>query len=118
MERVSIIKHKGVSIAFLDANTVIDIDEFCRYLVDLTNLAIDQNINLIMIDVENAFMAPKVRQTTKRESDRAKAHFGRIHTAISGVKGLQRVLINLINKNEYFAKSLDDAKDWLISKNI
>lgn len=116
MERISIVKHKEASMVFLDASRIVDIDEFCQYLKDLTDLAIEQNINLIMIDVENAFMAPKVRQTTKQEAQRAQAHFGQVHTAISGVKGLQRVLINLINRKEYFAKDLEDAKSWLISK--
>ena len=116
MERVSTIKHNGVSIAFLNATRVIDIDEFCQYLENLTDLAIAQNTNRILIDVENAFMAPKVRQTTKKEAQRARAHFGQIYTAISGVKGLPRVVINLLNRDEYFAKNLDDAKTWLISK--
>lgn len=116
MERVKTIQHNGVAIAFLDASGIVDIDEFCSLLIALTTVAIDQNINHILLDVSNAFMAPKVRETTKQEAEKAKKHLGKVHTAISGLNGMQRFIANLLNKEEYFGKDLEDAKNWLAGK--
>ena len=116
MERLKIIVHNGSQIAYLNANALVDIDEFCLLIEQLTKLAIQQKTNLILINITDSFMAPMVREKTKEEVKKAKQHFGQVHAAIVGLSGVQRLIANLLNKEEYFAKDFDDAKNWLVQK--
>jgi hypothetical protein len=115
MENISIIAHLGKRIAFFDAKNLKE-NEICEGIEKLTDIAITNKINLLMLDISGTHTTPKVRETASNANKRANAELGKIYNALIGLSQLQRIIASAINREQYFASNIEDAKNWLISK--
>jgi hypothetical protein len=116
METISIITHQSNRIVFFDGKNLKE-DEICKGIEKLTESAIQNKINLIMLDISGTHTTPKVRETAALANKRANATLGKTYNALIGLSQLQRIIANAINREQYFASNIEDAKNWLISKN-
>jgi hypothetical protein len=116
MERVSIITHESIKLVFLNAKDLKDENELCRNIDRLADTAIKNRIKFFLIDVTGTHTTPKVQDTAKKAIERSKSQLGQVYSSLVGLSALQRIIANAINREQYFASSIDDAKKWLLSK--
>jgi hypothetical protein len=110
---VEVITHKGKEIVFLNMNGLQE-EEQIKAIDEAEKLFQTKNNILNLTDVGNTVTSPAVRdranQLHSNQKSRIKAQ------AVVGVSGLKRMIAQGMNKDMYFAKTLDDAKEWLIQQ--
>lgn len=108
--------HEGVKLIFLDAKDIKDENELCMNIEKLADTAIKNNINLFLMDVTGTHTTPRVKEAANKAIEKSKNQLGQIHSSLIGLSALQRIIANSLNRDQYFAASIDDAKKWLLSK--
>ena len=110
---VEVITYKGKEIIYLnlegldEGNQIKAMDEADKIFAMKDNIL---NIN----NITNTITTPAVKERAKTLTDKYKNQIkGQV---IVGVSGLKRMIAQGINKDMYFAKSLDDAKEWLVQQ--
>jgi hypothetical protein len=116
MELVSIITHMGKRIVFLNAKDVKDENELCANISKMADVAIKNKINLLLFDVTGTYTTPKVKETAAKSAELNKKMLGQVHSALVGLGVMQRIIANVISREQYFASNIEDAKKWLVSK--
>jgi len=71
---------------------------------------------LTLTDVSKARSTTTTRDKGKELEAAIKGKEFVSHTAIVGLSGWQQVMAQLIKPDSYFAKSIEDAKDWLVEQ--
>jgi hypothetical protein len=117
-ERVKWIEYRGKKILFCDFSNhdeqqyLVGVEEMETELLKLKPDTVWPQI----VDVTNSTM-------TKVTSDRGKKTVAllseaniKTRTAMVGVTGIKRVIAQAISKDVYFAKNMDDAKEWAIAE--
>ncbi len=66
---------------------------------------------LVLIDIRDAYANREVKDRMKYANTVSAAN----KIAGVGVEGIKRVIANYVRKGIYFAKSTEDAKEWLVS---
>ena len=115
MERTSIITHQGCRIVFFDGKNLKE-DEICEGIEKFTDISVENKINLSILDVTGTHTTPKVRETASNAVKRASSQLGKLYSALIGLSAVQRIIANAINRDQYFASNIEDAKNWLVSK--
>jgi hypothetical protein len=115
MEQISIITHNNCKILFLNAKNLNE-DQICDLMYKFNDLAIQNKINHLLMDLTGTHTTPKVRDIAAECSKKATTQLGKIYPALVGLSTIQRVIANVINRDQYFASDIEDAKKWLASK--
>jgi hypothetical protein len=116
MELVSIITYNGKRIVFMNAKDVKDEIELCANISKMADVAIKNNINLFLFEVTGTRTTPKVKDTIEKAAELNKKMLGKVHSALVGLSSIQRIIANVISRDQYFANDIEDAKKWLVSK--
>ena len=110
---VEVMTYQGKEIIFLNLNGLSE-DEQLKAIAETDRIFATKNNILNLTDVSNSTTTPAVKdkanQLHQKHKDNIKAE------AIVGVSGLKRMMAQSMNRDMYFAKSLDDAKNWLIQQ--
>ncbi|MBP1627941.1 MAG: hypothetical protein H6Q00_2416 [Holophagaceae bacterium] len=114
-DRVQIITHRGHKIVFVD-NTGLKPAEIIALHPILTKMAIDHKINLICNDVTNTTSDEGVKKSAQESIAATTSALGKIHSAIIGIRGIQKILANAMVRDQYFASDKEDALDWLVKQ--
>jgi len=110
---VEILTYKGKEIIYLNMNGLSE-EQQLQAIDEAERLFVTKNDILNMTDVGNTVTSPTVRD---RANQLHATHRARIKAqAVVGVSGLKRMIAKGMNKDMYFAKSLDDAKEWLVQQ--
>jgi hypothetical protein len=64
-----------------------------------------------MLDITGTYSTPKVKETASNARQKANKQLGKVYSALIGISTIQRIIANAINKEQYFASNIDDAKD-------
>ena len=113
MGYVEILPYKGKEIIYLNMNGLNE-EQQLQAIDEADRIFVTKNDILNMTDVSNTVTSPMVRE---RANQLHANHRARIKAeAIVGVSGLKKMIAQGLNKNMYFAKSLDDAKEWLVQQ--
>jgi hypothetical protein len=115
MERLSLITYKNCQIVFFNGQGATE-EEICSWIDKLTEFAIKNKTNRILLDVTGTFLTPKVKEAATNSAKKAEAHFGKMFSSIVGLSTVQRLIANAIFRGQYFAANIEDAKNWLASK--
>ena len=117
-ERIQWIQHGGKEILYSDYSEVSE----AQYLTLVDEMEGEllkkpQGSNLlILINVKDSNMTPATRDRGKQTSAVVQEAGITSLTAVVGISGVQRIIVQAISKDTYFAKDIGSAKDWLVSQ--
>ena len=70
---------------------------------------------LLINDVSDTFTTQEVKAAAKHAIEAVRDSGKEIIITLIGITGIKRVIAKAINREMYFAKNMDDAKEWLLS---
>jgi hypothetical protein len=110
-ERISVTEYKGKTIYVSDLSGLVGQD----YLETIKRvIQRDANLpdgSLILQDITGSVVDQEVKDVVKQSMDTFKQK--KLKVALLGVSGFKRVIVQLLNPIAYFAKSREDALEWL-----
>lgn len=112
-ECLTIIDHKGKKVILFDCRGM-NSDQIAEQFPSYTQMAIENKINLAVSDTTGCTPPNDNMKKAAAESGEAvKAALGSQHLAMVGLKGMAKMIAQAMVKDQYFAKTLDDALDHL-----
>ena len=113
--RVSEILHKGKKIIYGDYSGL-KLNDFIEIIEQQESVSLkstDKNILHLL-----NFTDSKMNKESKERADTMIKNLNdkgfNVKTACFGIGSLQRYIASAVQKNMYFAKDMNDAKDWLV----
>jgi hypothetical protein len=117
MDRIKIINEQNCRMVYFDGKNLEE-KEIMENTEKFTTLGIQNNINLFLLDVVGTRTTPKVRESSANSVKRTTAHFGKAYYALVGLSAVQRIIANVLTKDQFFAENVEDAKKWLVSRSL
>jgi hypothetical protein len=114
-EFVTILEHRGRKIVFFNCRGMAP-DQVAALFPEVTRTALENRINLICTDVTGSAADDAVKAAAADSTRAIQEAMGAMHSALVGIKGLQRIIAQAIVKDQYFAKTLDEALDHLAAQ--
>ena len=116
-ERMKWIDYKGQKILIEDYSNMAG-EEFVAEIGEAEKelLGCGQKLILTITNFSNATMSNDTKERANVMIQNAKAKGITLFVAAVGVTGIQRIIANAVVKDMHFAKSYDDAKDWLVQQ--
>jgi hypothetical protein len=113
-ERLSTIEHKGKTIYAADFSGLKG-EEYLQVL----QRALDRDAeipdeSLILQDITDSVVDVEVKNLLRQSMDMIKRK--QFEVALVGVTGFKRTIAQLLNPSSYFAKSTEDALEWLVGE--
>ncbi len=114
-DRIRWIEHKGAKILLVDFSHLGE-EQFIQ-LIEESRVELikhEEGSLLFVADITGSITSKEVTVAYKK----MKAETERVPRAMSivGTTGVSRLLANLFKTGAYFAKDMDDAKDWLVKQ--
>lgn len=116
-QRLSVIEHKGKKILITDLSGLRE-EQIISVLDTAKELIIKEKIRLQILDVTDTSTTKKIREESIQNIIETESKIGKCYNALVGLRLAQQIIANLISRDQYFAKSIDDAKEWLIKKSL
>jgi len=114
-EAVSIIEHQGRKIIFFDCRDMPPA-QVAALFPEVTRAALEHRINLICTDVTGSSADDAVKAAAAASTKAIQEAMGAMHSALVGIKGLQRIIAQAIVKDQFFAKTMAEALDHLAAQ--
>ena len=116
-DRVKWIEHKGKKILFSNYNGLKG-DEYTQAIKEGEKETLNSGMKTVYVlnDVTDSFMNDDSTAAAKQWVDVCKNQGITLVISLVGISGLKRIVAQAVKRDMHFAKSLDDAKDWLASK--
>jgi hypothetical protein len=116
-ERSKWIEYKGKKLFHMDLSGLEEIDQL-KILENSSEKWINSNEKTILLinDVRNTYTTEEIKIGAKRAIQAVKDNGKNIFVALIGITGIKRIIANAIEKNMYFSKNIEDAKEWLIKQ--
>ncbi len=116
-ERIYWIKHNGLRILFNNYKDLRD-QEYVDAIKtsEKMTFSIPTSKVYVINDVTGSFMNSDSTKAAKHWEKACIDNGKKMFLALVGVSGIKRVLANAIKKDIYFAKNIDDAKQWLLNE--
>ena len=114
-DRVTWLEHKGTRILYVDYSGTSD-DEFIKVVDEFESELLKQTPGSVvtLTNVTNTVITNELRARLKEMAERTQ---GRSRKAAAvGITGFKRAIAVLLRNDLYYAKSLEDAKDWLVEE--
>ncbi len=115
LDRVKVITHKGKKVIFVDNSNLKPAEIIANFPIFL-DLAISQKINLVCMDVTNTMTDDAIKQAGAENHAKMDAALGKHYSAIVGIRGIQKILANAMQKGQCFAATKEEALDWLVAQ--
>ncbi|MFC1678148.1 hypothetical protein ACFLZ9_00245 [Patescibacteria group bacterium] len=117
-KRTYFIEHKGREIAYCDYSNIRDEGVYLR-AVDETDRVVfshhtDPKDNLTLINVTGAIITAEIIGRSSKLN--AKIGGKDLLVAFVGITGIKRTLANAFSRKQYFADTIEEAKDWLVDQ--
>ncbi|MBN1889358.1 MAG: hypothetical protein JW850_15290 [Thermoflexales bacterium] len=110
-ERLSVIEHNGKTIYAADFSELKG-QEFLQTLQQaLERDAKIPDESLIFQDITDSVVDNEIKNLLRQSMDMVKRK--KFKVALVGVTGFKRTIAQLLNPSSYFAKSTEDALEWL-----
>lgn len=111
----SVIYHKGQKIVFTDLSGLNE-QEILKGLEESKDLVLKENVKLLIVDVTNTTTTKTIKEKASGIISDVEQNVGKFHSSLIGLRLAQQVIANLINRDQYFASNIEDAKEWLAKK--
>ena len=115
--RVSEIMHNGKKIIYGDYSGLTT-DDFLAVIEQQESASlksIEKNI-LHLLNFTDCKMSGKSKDRANEMMKKLNEKGYTVKTACFGIGSLQRLIASAVQRNMYFAKNIDDAKDWLVKE--
>lgn len=113
--RIKIVEHKGQKVLLLDASNLKP-EEIVAMFPEYQQIGVANKIRLYALDVTNTRSNDDIRKGSKESIDFIQSRLGTVYIALIGISGIQKVIASAINRDTYFASSLEDACETLVKK--
>lgn len=116
-ERVKWIEHKGKKILFSNYQGLKG-DEYTQTIKESEKETLNSGMKTIYVlnDVTDSYMNDDSTAAAKHWIDTCKDQGITLIITLVGITGIKRIVAQAVKRDMHFAKSLEDAKDWLASK--
>nr|WP_320134022.1 hypothetical protein [uncultured Holophaga sp.] len=111
-ERIQAITHKGKSIIIVDNSNLTPAQIVANFPL-FSKLAIDRKIRRVCMDVTGTTTDESIKKAGAETHDKMNAALGHTYSAIVGIRGIQKILANAMQKGQCFAETREQALDWL-----
>ena len=108
---VEVMTYQGKEIVYVNLAGLDEANQL-KALNELDQVFSQKNNILAVSNIENTTTTPAVKD--KAESNYKKHQHKIKAEALIGVSGIKKIIAQGVKKDIYFAKSLDDAKNWLV----
>ena len=110
---VEIMTYQGKEIIYVNLAGLDEANQL-KALDELDQVFSQKNNILAVSNIENTTTTPAIKE---KAASNYKKHQHKIKgEALIGVTGIKRIIAQGVKKDIYFAKSLDDAKNWLVQR--
>ncbi len=115
--RVSEISHKGKKIIYGDYSglQLNDFNEVIGQQEAASLKTINKNI-LHLLNFNDSKMSSSSKDRANAMIKTLKENGYNVKSACFGIGSLQRLIASAVQKSMYFAKNMEDAKDWLVKE--
>ena len=116
-ERVQWIDHKGKKILFNNYQGLKG-DEYTQIIKESEKESINSGVKTVYVlnDVTDSFMNDDSTAAAKHWVEECKKQGITLVISLVGITGLKRIVAQAVKRDMHFAKSVEDAKDYLASK--
>ena len=116
-DRVRWINHKGQKILYGDCSNLPE-DEFVNEIQRVNKAVIESGDKVVFVlaNMVGVRVTEVTRQAGQSVRDSATAQGITIYTSMVGISKLQRIIVNAVVRDVYFAKDEEDAKEWLVKQ--
>jgi hypothetical protein len=114
-ERIEILQYKGKEIVYGDF-TGLRGEDF-RAVAEAHEALSAQCTGkelLHLINLTNSYLDGDLRKHAAEMLERLTAKGYTVKTASVGISGIQRIILNAVKKDMHAAKTLEEAKEWLV----
>jgi hypothetical protein len=116
-ERVKWVEYNGKEILFTDYSNLkgqdmIDVTQEYERIIQESG----KDLILQLLDFTGATMTKESADLAKKNEEQEKEKGITKHAACIGVTGLKRAIAKVVKPDMFYANSLEDAKDWLITQ--
>ena len=110
---MEILTYNGKEIVYLNMDGLNEADQIKA--IDEADKIFSTKKNILNItNVSNTVTTPEVTNKAKELNTKHRPNLKA--QAVIGVSGLKRVIAQSMNRGMYFAKDIQDAKDWIIKQ--
>jgi hypothetical protein len=114
-ERIQVLTHLGEKLLHANLSGLSE-DEIIVIHEKIKAIAIRDKIYLHILDVSNTNTTQRVKEVAATTMKEIISKIGPIYSSLIGLRLAQQIIANMINRDQYFASNLEDAKDWLVKK--
>ena len=114
-DRIKWIEYKGAKILYADYSNLEE-DEYVTEIDNFEKELIKNKPNsvLVITNTNNTYITSKINKRFKEMREKTKGISKA--SAVVGVTGVKKIIANAIRKDLYLARSIEDAKEWLIKQ--
>lgn len=112
--RIKIIEKGEKSILFADYSNLKP-DEILALVPEIREIQIEKRIKLLIFDVANTRFNAEIKEAGKESIKFVESKLGKTHTALLGIRGIQKIIASAVSRDVYFASNLDDAVEHLLN---
>ena len=115
--RVSEVIHRGKKIIYGDYSGL-TFDAFMEVIEqqEEASLKLAQKDILHLLNFTDCKMSTASKERANAMMKKLQENGYSVKTACFGIGSLQRLIASAVQKDMYFAKNMDDAKDWLVKE--
>jgi hypothetical protein len=113
--RVKLTVHQGKTILILDASGLKP-EEIIALFPEYEKMGLANKVHLYALDVSNTRSNSDIQKASKASIDTIQSKLGKIHIALVGITGIQKIIASAIDRDTHFAENMNEALDWLVKK--
>lgn len=114
-DRLSILTYKGKRILFINMANLKE-PQIIDTLDNAKDYFLKEKIRLAILDISNTITTSNIKEKSANLIYETELKIGKIYTAMVGLRLSQQILAKKIKDDQFFASTLDEAKEWLIQK--
>ncbi len=116
-DRIKWVNHKAHKILYCDYS-VMRPEAIMPEIVDAEKKTLENGlkVTLVLNNFTQCYMSKQTKERAVEYVRKANVRGIKIITACMGISGLQRLIAQAVVRDMYFAKSEEDAKDWLVEQ--
>ncbi len=113
--RIEWIQHKGKSILKLDYSGLSE-EEYCQTVDKVREILLTQPKNSILsvVTISHGNITDGILRKARFHRLRTKDHLKAV--AAVGLSGILKIIVEIIYRDVYFAKTYDEALNWLVKQ--
>ncbi len=114
-DRIKWIDHKSHKILYSDYSGLCG-EEMIPEIAAAEKKILNSGNNEVLVvnDFSGSFMNKPGKERGNELMRNAEARGMKVYVACVGISGIQRILVQVVVRDVYFAKNEEDAKDWLV----